>query len=320
MKKPSIELQQKYFTNYPDKSIFFSNARLLQSIWREENHIPLKCKYGNYLDIEQAYSQELNFLTPKIREIVKNEVELNRNRKGKDKKVISKKRLYENLLSSQPLAFNLFAELITNDFELANIVLKQIFPNRILNITSIEFEVSTCRGDIKYTGDHSAFDVFIRYKGLKGNGFIGIEVKYSEHLLDNPASFKETYKRVAIQSGKFTEKGIAELCGMPKSLEQIWRDHLLSLSLLPPINTDFEEGLFVFLYPKDNQECANAFKRYTNYLKSPIESGIESLYMEDFISILKQESSEKWISDFEDRYLRFEKIYEVAKQFRINQF
>lgn len=319
MNKPPIELQRRYKTEYKDKSIFASNARLLQSIWREENKIPLERTYGNFLSHEQAYVQDLNFLSPNIRDIVKKEIEVNVTRKGKDVKVMKKDRLYENLLSSQPLAFNLFGELVTPDYELANKVFKKLFPDKITKVTSIDFEISTCRGDLNYTGDHSAFDVFITYDGIKGKGFIGIEVKYAETLLDIPAKFKERYREVAIQSGKFTDEGIIELCKMPKSLEQIWRDHLLSLSMIPPVNKDYDEGFFIFLYPKENQECVNALTRYRNYLNSTSsdETGIHQITMEEFVAAIKSETSEQWVKDFEDRYLSFEKIEILSKRLEI---
>lgn len=310
MIRPPLILRKEYKTEFNDKSVFAANARLLQSIWRHEKGIPLKRTFGNFLSTEQAYCNQLNFLTPKIREVVREEVEQNERKTGPERKVIKRDRLYENLLASQPLAFNLFAELIAPDYELANRVFTKLYSDQIKKITSIEFEISLGRGDIKYTGDRSAFDVFICYEGHKGAGFIGIEIKYSEALLDTPASFKERYREVAIQSGKFAEDGIAELCKMPVSLEQIWRDHLLSLSMLPPVNPDFDEGFFVYLFPGQNEECVNALDRYFRLLKShdQREVGLHILLMEDFLDALKIESNEKWIRDFEDRYLRFEKI------------
>ncbi len=192
------ELKTYYHTDkYIDRSLFAAKARLLQSIWRGENNIPYLPELGNYLNDEYAYTLESNFLTPKIREYVKNELNANDKRFGKDKKVIKKDRLYENLLASQPLAFNLFVELITPDFALATKVFKEIFGNMIQKITSIDFEISPGRKDEKYIGDRSAFDVFIKYDGIKGKGFMGIEVKYSETLKDEPASFKNRYKEVA---------------------------------------------------------------------------------------------------------------------------
>ena len=106
---------------------------------------------------------------------------------------------------------------------------------------------------------------------------------------------------------------------MPKSLEQIWRDHLLSLSMIPPLNKDFYEGFFVFLYPQDNQECVNALSRYSKYLTtaSSEETGIHQITIEDFVATIKSETSEQWVMDFEDRYLNFEKIEALSKKLPI---
>lgn len=310
MQKPSKSTRQKYFTDYSDKSDFASNARLLQSYWRENSNIKLERTYGNFLSVDQAYCQQLNFLTDKIRETVKKEIKENEKRKGKEKKVIKVDRLYENLLASQPLAFNLFAELITDDLKLANEVFRSIFSEKVQSISSIEFEISPGRGDLKYTGDRSAFDVFITYTGKSGKGFIGIEIKYAETLLDKPASFKDRYRAVSELSSKFTNEGIQELCPMPVSLEQIWRDHLLSLSMLPPVNNDYQEGFFVYLFPDGNLECHKALEKYYKTLKSndPFENGLHIVTMEKLIATLKSFSEDKWIRDFEDRYLGFEKI------------
>jgi hypothetical protein len=93
------------------------------------------------------------------------------------------------LLSSQPLAFNLFDELKRNG-TLATKVFKELYPNlEIERIENIVFEHSPGRKDLKYTGDSSAFDVFIEYSTKSEKlSFLGIEVKYAEHLKDKPTS------------------------------------------------------------------------------------------------------------------------------------
>lgn len=308
MKRASKKIREQYNTDYNDKSDFAANARLLQSLWRENKKIPLMRKWGNYLSLEQAYCKQLNFISDKVRQKVKEEVDANELAKGNNVKVLKTDRLYENLLASQPLAFNLFAELITPDFEIANKVFNTLCGNRVKKITAIDFEISPGRSDKKYTGDRSAFDVFISYEGLTGRGFIGIEVKYAETLLDEPAKFKERYKEVASLSNKFTKEGIFELCKMPMSIEQIWRDHLLSLSMLPPINNDYDEGFFVYLFPEENAECEKALQKYNTYLKTTdnADNGFYIILMQKLVDEIKSASGEQWITDFEDRYLRFD--------------
>lgn len=52
-------------------------------------------------------------------------------------------------------------------------------------VTSILFEHSPGRGDPAYTGDGSAFDVFLEYCTRSGQtGFLGVEVKYHENAVD----------------------------------------------------------------------------------------------------------------------------------------
>ena len=317
MEKIPSEIKNKFRTAYADKSVFAANARLLQSIWREERNIPSLRTWGNYLSLDNAYCKQSNFLTEKIRAEVKKEVDDNELAEGEKVKVLKTDRLYENLLASQPLAFNLFAELKTpHGLELANTVFKNLFTDVIKNITGIEFEISPGRSDLKYTGDRSAFDVFIEYDGYKGKGFIGVEIKYAESLLDKPASFRERYKEVSSKSGKFTPEGIEELSKMPMSLEQIWRDHLLSLSMLPPVNNNYDEGFFVYLFPKENTNCTDALAKYQHCLipKEQKDSGLHILHMEELINELKKHSDAQWILDFEDRYLNFGKIDKIVKE------
>jgi len=88
--------------------------------------------------------------------------------------LIKQPRIWNNLLSSQPLCFNLFGELHF-DLELATKFFGQLFPGKIETVTSIKFEYSPGRGNKQYIGDHSAFDVFIEYHNKGKNGFIELK-------------------------------------------------------------------------------------------------------------------------------------------------
>ena len=87
------------------------------------------------------------------------------------------------------------------------------------------------RGDLKYIGDRSAFDVYVEFLSDSGKkGFIGIEVKYHENLKNKPADIKPRYFEVASEMKCFRDDCIDRLKTSP--LEQVWRDHLLAGSLL----------------------------------------------------------------------------------------
>jgi hypothetical protein len=304
--KPDKEIRKEYETDYYDKTSFASNARLLQSIWRVENGFEFE-KYGNFLKLDFAKATGANFLTKKIFEIVKYEVK----NKNIDGKVIQEPRIWNNLLSSQPLAFNLFGELKTNT-ELATIIFKELYPKRNLErVTAIEFEYSPGRKNPKYTGDSSAFDVFIEYVTKKDEkGFFGIEVKYAEDLNDEPSTHKKNYEIISSVSGIFKMSNINEL--KEKPIQQIWRDHLLTLSLFVT-NNDYEIGDFIYLYPTENLNCKSGIEKYKSTFKESIENYFRPLTIEKLVETIKIYCSDKWIIDFENRYLDFEKIANASR-------
>jgi len=173
MTRPTKDERIKFNLKDTDFSAY---ARLLQSKWRHKQGFP-KGKLGNFLDIEYAKATKANFLTDNIRQLVTQEIANAKKTGG----LISEPRIWDNLLSSQPLCFNLFGELHF-DLNLATKYFQKLFPNRLDMVTAVKFEYSPGRGDKKYLGDHSAFDVFVEYAKGNKKGFIGIEVKYAESL------------------------------------------------------------------------------------------------------------------------------------------
>lgn len=297
-----ITLLKKHKCYVKQDTLFSAKGRLLQSKWREENEIPIgtyksggkAVKLGNYIEKKFAFQEQSNFLTKKIREVV-NSTLLNKEKGAK----IEKTRLFTNLLSSQPLAFNLFGEMV-KDLTLATNLFTELFPRRVKEVTEIKFEHSPGRGNKKYTEDHSAFDVFVKYNSTKGKrGFIAIEVKYAENLKDQPSSHKKRYEEVADDSNIFIKGSFKEL--KKKPIQQIWRDHLLSIVTLQ----DYQDGFFVFLFPEQNVECQTAIKLYEQQLKSEDKfiNGFYPMDLETVVGTLKKCSNAKWISDFEKRYL-----------------
>lgn len=304
--KPSKALRIKYKTDYYDRTAFASNARLLQSIWRTEKGFEYKeGRYGNFLKPDFAKKSGANFLTKEIFELVKFKVA------NKHMKVIQEPRIWNNLLSSQPLAFNLFGELKLN-VEIATLVFKELYPDRLINkVIAIKFEYSPGRGNPKYTGDSSAFDVFVVYENnLSEKCFFGIEVKYAEDLNDAPASHKELYVAIADKSGVFDLSQLSKLKDKP--LQQIWRDHLLALSLFVT-NDDYAVGDFIYLYPSGNLNCKAGVDAYQSTLIKSTETYFKQLTIEMLVKTIKNHCSDRWIFDFENRYLDFGKIDRISE-------
>ncbi len=297
------ELAERYFASEQiDKSDFQKKARILQSIWREEQGYEMgeyrgKTR-GNILPMPWAEETLSNYLSDTIKQVVRDEV-INNTDNGK---LYGKPRIFNNLLSSQPLCFNLLAEL-QQDLPLASRVFNSMSPERIMEVTKIEFEYSPGRRNPKYTGDRSASDVYVEYLSNSGKkGFIGIEVKYHENLQNPPAEMKTRYIEIASEMGCFKNNCLEMLQKSP--LEQIWRDHLLAGSILKA--DDFEDGFFVFLYPSCNNHCSQAIKDYSNCLTD--SRTFEAWEMEGVVSAIQQFTQDKWIYLLYDRYLNFEKL------------
>ena len=292
--------------------------RYLQSLWRAANNIPVKKNegqpdnevYGNYTSDYQA-----NFMTEGIRSLV--DYELSPENKGD--RLIEETRLRSNLLSSQPLCFNLFGELklhLDKALQFFNI----LYDNYFKSIDKIEFEYNPARRDPRLTGDRSAFDVFVEYTSTSGKkGFIGIEVKYSETLnegantiddilnkqfCDEPRTRRDRYRELS--KGLFPERSFIELEQLPAF--QIWRDHLLAVSMCKAFPEKYDEGVFLFLAPYSNKNCRDGVEKYKKLLLTP-EASIDThfcyAWLEEYIETLDKVFDEDWTKDMKKRYLGY---------------
>lgn len=296
MIRPKKEDRIKYNVDYPQDTEFSAHARLLQSKWRDKKGLP-ELKLGNFIDSEFAKTTKSNFLTDNIKKLVTQEVANAKKTGG----LIGEPRIWNNLLSSQPLCFNLFGEL---HFDLATKYFKLLFPNRLDTVTAVKFEYSPGRGDIKYIGDHSAFDVFVEYTKGDKNGFIGIEVKYAESLKEETKgkankNFKEQYATLTNTCGLFKPDSVDFLRQPP--LSQIWRDHLLGIAT----KHDYDEGFFVFLFPSKNSHCQKGVDSYKHYLAfdNDEQNCFYPRHLEDFINTLTSISTADWVTELKYRYL-----------------
>ena len=290
-----------------DKSDFQRSARILQSIWRAEQGYgigELKTRsgskpLGSRLVMPWAEDKLANYLNDTIRCVVRDEVMDPQKSQGK---LYGKPRIFNDLLSSQPLCFNLFAEL-QRDLPLATDVMKNLTNGLVGSVTAIDFEWSPGRGDPRLTGDRSAFDVYVSFSSADDKkGFIGIEVKYHENLIGAASPHKDRYDQIADQMGCFKESNREDLKDQP--LQQIWRDHLLAG--IHRIADGFEEGFFVFLYPQKNTHCSSAVADYERCLTNT--DTFASWTIESVAGAIKRCTDDPWIDLFINRYLAFEKV------------
>jgi hypothetical protein len=290
-----------------DVSAFQRRARVLQSIWREEQGFVCgehrsnsgSRLLGSRLSMPWAQETLSNFITTNIREVVRCEVCNPVRSMGK---LYGKPRIFNDLLSSQPLCFNLFGELSV-DLPLASSIVRELTEGRFPQVHSISFEHSPGRRDPRYTGDRSAFDVFIECSAASGGrGFIGIEVKYHENLIGPSGGHQTRYDEIAHRMACFAPEAIDALMSEP--LQQIWRDHLLA-GITREVD-NYDDAMFVMLYPTENEHVRNAVTAYRRCLTDT--SSFSDWTLEDVTCRIRAHSAPVWNDRFIDRHLSFEKI------------
>ena len=286
-----------------DTNDFQRRARILQALWRQERGLPMGEHAGKprgaRLAMPWAEQTLANFLTDDTKQFVRDTLNGGNRQRGS---LIDAGRMCANLLSSQPMAFNLFVPL-QRDLELATTVFAALLPGRCGRVTEIGFEYSPGRGDRRYTHDGSAFDVFVRFDTPKGGmGFVGIEVKYHENLSQDADDHRPRYDEVADAMACFAPQWREQLRSRP--LQQIWRDHLLAGACR--MVDGFTDGLFAFVSPASNTACGDALKAYMTCLTTSdtfVHWSLESL-----VAAVMANTDARWIHEFADRYLAFSKV------------
>ena len=312
---------------YKGDSRFVAKCRKLQSIYRYEIGEEIRPYtdrygnlhyYGNYISNGENPKEGCwkNFLTEYAFNYAKYRVE------HKEKyETIEGNRLFNNLLSSQPMAFNLFCplrQMREESPETVTTVIKAALPGySIYKVTDVELEFIP-KNYKELTGDKTAMDTIIRFVDTNGKeGFIAVETKYSENLGTNVAYDKDEYGK-KIPRAKSIE-AVRELkCFKPdveeqiiigkKGLTQIYRNFLLSERY------GFKEGLrsySVILAPAMHPSTDGEFKSLYNELRDEYKDKIKNIYLEDFVKAIINNCPDKYRIDFErfyDRYLNWSKL------------
>jgi len=295
---------------------FRSCARLLQSLWRQRQNLPI----GSYLPksgrkrtigslLSTAAAQEgRNFFTPAIAELARFEIAYQERHA-----LIDQNRLFCNLLSSMPLAFNAFGPLRQN-LDLAAQVLRAIIPGIDLKaVREVLFEHSPGRQDPTLTGDRSAFDVAFIYETGGGQiGFIGMEVKYSETGTEPaPPELNPRYADLAHGSGLYREPDHAALRVNP--LQQLFREHLLAQAAV--MRGDYAQAYFVLLAPRLNHLVQNSATLYASFLNPPIKGQVSfvNVHLEQLVEAYGWASAQDHAAALQERYLDWGKVHEAVR-------
>ncbi len=294
---------------------FVKKCRLLQSVYREELSEPMgvgpwrtsKNKQINMIADGEVtgknFVNEYAFNYAKMR--VANKM---------PNETIDEYRLFNNLLSSQPMAFNLFCPLISMlDRGLqgaVDAIVRAIFPDfDICTVTEVGLEYLHTDAE-NYLGDKTAMDAIIRYTDRDGRPcFVAIETKYTDVLGLNSARNTAKQKTLIKELGYFKTDSEDSLLNGDKEISQIYRNFLLAECYR--IKEPAHEAYSVVLAPAEHPTTMEEVSSLKEELKPEYQYKLRSVTLEHFIEKAIQycPDGEKQVFEaFYNRYLAFEKL------------
>ena len=257
---------------------FTKRMRIHQGWWRafvlaeKEGKHPLKDNQTVCNTIIYGDKTDKNFLSDTIAKVVHHTVI---ERKESDSGIIEEDRLFNNLLSSQPLCFNFFSEL-KEDTSLA----LKILNNLGFNITEVEDVVFEYAPEENYTTDNSAFDVALVVKKSDKTGLIGLECKYTDSFstkeYDKPA-YRDIFNKSHVFIQDYEDYKAS-------SYNQLFRNQLIAEALVQNKNYDF---VITGLFCHQDDKAVETGKQFQKMLKGG-EEVFKIITYQDFIEAMQR--------------------------------
>lgn len=241
---------------------------------------------GNMLAREAAEAG-LNFLNREIFELARKRIE---NKTG----TVDAFRLLRNMLSSQPMCFNLFGGLAL-DLDVATGLARALWGRHIDRVRRVCFEWAPEPAK-DYLADRTAFDAFIEYEMPGGDvGFIGIETKLSEPF-SRVVYEGSGYRRW--MTGNHPWRPGAHVAALPHN--QLWRGHLLAWSMLKRCRPRYARGEFAVVFHPQDERCRKTIAGYRDLL---LDDATFSSFDLSEIAAAWAPLAGPWLQEFERRYL-----------------
>jgi len=254
--------------------------------------------YGNMLTANDAAAGR-NFLTPEIAQTA-------RDRVAQGSGAVEPFRLFHNMLSSQPMCFNLFGPL-ANDLALAHRLLSPIVAEDVGEVTRVALEWAPEPANA-YLGDRTAFDAFIEYRTTDGRlCALGIETKLTESFSANEYDGDGYRRWMRVADAPWRPDAVSVHAIQHN---QLWRDHLLSVALRHQPNAPYATTRLMLVRHPEDRDCGQVVSGYRKLLRDNDESLIDmplDRLVEIWTSVVGDGPLHDWIKEFHLRYLELEK-------------
>ena len=229
----------------PKENDFKKRMRLHQGWWRafvlgeNEGKHPIKDDENICNTLLNGEQTKNNFLSNLVKNVVG---EVLKERNDGSAGLVDQKRLFNNLLSSQPLCFNFFAPMYV-DKKLALNFLRNFYPD-ITAVNEVFFEHANSKNKF----DNSAFDIAFDVNDGSKKGIIGFECKYTDSFSQTP--HKKTAYETIYQQSNIWAKPYEELT--VSKFNQLFRNQLIEESFKQDKQYDFGY-LSLFCHHKDDE-------------------------------------------------------------------
>lgn len=267
-------LLKTLFGTIPNDKGIKRRLRIHQGWWRMSVLIEKAGKHpidieGNVCNtIYNGIINKKNFLTENSIAAVERTL---KDRRDEDAGLMEQERLFNNLLSSQPLCFNFFGELMI-DCKFGLQVLQIWFPE----ITELKRAIFEFAPKERFTKDNSAFDIAFEVMKNDQLGLIGLECKYTDTFSSTEYD-KPAYEEIYSKSNAFLSEYKVLKNGR---YNQLFRNQLIAEALIQNKKYDFvKTGLFCYNDDESAIDTANEFKKklvnsqnfriitYSNYIE-----------------------------------------------------
>ncbi|MXY78759.1 MAG: hypothetical protein F4Y94_03485 [Chloroflexi bacterium] len=289
---PVLQWNQEWKGGKPD---WRARYRLLQSWYRERilQAPPGQATHGRRVDpVGSTLDRDWSNANPRANFLSQAIADYAAERLPRDDRV------RRNLLSSQPLCFNLFGFLRGRE-HVAAAALSDVLDIPIAAVTLIRVE---WKPKLHPLGDRTSFDAFVEYVNpAGGRGFLGVETKYTE-AFSRKRSEKPRYTEITEAPDSGFRPGAAEQLAHPLT-NQLWRNTLLALAVLDQSN--YAEGYSVVLHAPRDEHIESAIDAYYAQREEP-KSLLRVATYEDLVAAIEEQPGPDvadWCLRFRQRYL-----------------